>query len=177
MRGWSVHTASGHCRHESGFDAYVDLGDMHGDEIPLLGPFGCDAKPTPEIMLDLIDTIENCWSDRYVVLGERSDESDRTMLVMGIPVGWKANYAFRTMLLSSVGCKVDALRKEWSVDGAGSLRHRSGLFFDINESIVVSVEENSDLVGSSDMSQIAKLSYFMLCGAEGTSRPASWCSL
>ena len=96
---WNVHEASGHCRHNSGADAYFDVSGQHGYEIPLIGPFGNSKLGSTELG-NLVSIIESIHPHKFVVWGvSTASETPREATFMGVDTFWQPDYSLRLHFL------------------------------------------------------------------------------
>jgi len=136
---WSIHVPSGHCKHQSGIDAYI-ASTPWMSYTPVLGPYTCEYSPTKELAVrstELIDELEKTHPMGHVVFGSlsNSDESNE-IEVLGIKKKWLPDLSARSnwLYLAKSQFTQDALstllQKEWKTDKSGrSITHSSGIRF------------------------------------------------
>ena len=122
--GWSIHTPSGHCRHESGTEAYFDPTPTPSGALRVIGPYS--NRPATELdgyLSRLQAILEDMHIGCYAVWGTLSkDHGALPITILGESCSWIPDFSERFRL------EPDAAWPDWrySADPA-YLSHHSGI--------------------------------------------------
>jgi hypothetical protein len=140
---WDIH-ASGHCFHEMGLDAYVQIGEFGVDPHRIVGPFGRGEFDSPifhdrvkAAMRNLVSQIEASWfsEEQFVLFGTIGDDasvSTQLIEVMGTRLPFVPFPSLRCSLWDEFTAEVreSVFSREWQVNVRGlEARHQLGLVF------------------------------------------------
>lgn len=124
---WDIHEQSGHCRHRSGIDAYLDLAFPQRNVIPLVGAYS-RVPVDPGVIRELILRVEHEHPECCVLYGVFSETENAwsSVTVMGMEVGWTPIYSFRSLMFIDQADAKDHIAKEWNVSPTGLSHKASG---------------------------------------------------
>ena len=140
---WDIHP-SGHCFHEMGLDAYIQIGELSVDPHRIVGPFGRGEFDSPMFedgvkaaMRLLVSQIEDIWisEEQFVLfgsIGEEASASNHLIRVLGTNLPFVPLPGLRCSLWDEFTAEVreQVFLREWRIDDrALEAKHHLGLVF------------------------------------------------
>ena len=122
--GWSIHTPSGHCRHDGGTEAYFDPTPTPSGALRVIGPYSNrPAEELDEYLSRLQATLEEMYVGSYAVWGKLSNENGALPIkILGESCSWLPNFSERFRL------QPDAQQPDWRYSADPTyLSHNSGI--------------------------------------------------